>query len=201
MECLKHCNLLSTYSINKDSVHTAPNLVYRMQATGFQVLPGTSTAIIMSASRGESERVHKTNRVDQRDCLFSDESPFGPASYYPYYHPALCQLECALRKTELEFDCKPWDVPAPFEEGVTTVCAGLEARRFKQALSNHSQSACTECRWELCNQVTFSIKVTFVLEQLFVNDDVFESFSQVDTFATNPYTHCHDGAKFLAMQV
>ena len=137
---------------------------------------------------------------ENRDCLFEDELPVNrdpdQVTLFQKYHSKNCVYECALTKTQKEFSCTPWDIPAIFEVGETRLCQGEEADRFKAML--HAVNCEGECP-PSCNTMVYETAVGQIDQ---VRPTYFKAVcSQVNSFETDADVRCTDGEIFKHLQV
>jgi hypothetical protein len=111
-----------------------------MSQEGFDIRPGQSNSVILSALRIDADGSLRALNVNDRNCKFSDES--ADLKFYKEYSYTNCMFECSLlfAKNKLKIDknladaCIPWYFPSP--EDSITICNPWDAVDFLQLMIN-----------------------------------------------------------------
>ena len=127
----------------------------------------------MTAKISITARVLNTPRdlegfdVPIRECRYHDELDQVHDGYYLYetFDARLCNYTCSLQRTEMEFDCVPWDIVYPHVDRANRICQGQRAVEFKKRLENHSISMeCAGCQYPSCHSFSYFSLVSLLLE-------------------------------------
>ena len=144
---------------SKKGLVSSVNQSKYFQAIQFHLSPGFTSRVQISASVQEVSRDLGSYSLQDRSCRFEDELT-SQDTLFEVYHPSLCQYTCSLKKTEVDFQCVPWDIVYPHRESETRICNGPQAARFKQRLENRTKAElCEECALSTCNAFLYDTKV------------------------------------------
>ena len=99
-----------------------------MDSFPMKVIPGTKSTIrvvpILQESKGEVQEVD----ISTRRCRYEGEVKEGAESVFKGYSKENCLLECAIWKTQLHFDCVPWNLKLLSTIGGENLCSGKKVK-------------------------------------------------------------------------
>jgi hypothetical protein len=117
---------------------------------GFQIVPGHSNFIALSAVKVEADPDLRSIKPKNRNCLLSDE--ISQLKIYKEYSQTNCLLECVLIEAQnklanelnLTSKCTPWYYP--FAEDIESICDPWQTMIFNQNLiQTDPEAKCSHC--------------------------------------------------------
>jgi amiloride-sensitive sodium channel len=165
-----HNDLLSEGSVDTDSYGFTGVITNRgsyplTNREGFQIIPGHSNQIGLSATKISAVLDIMSIDPKKRNCLFPDEN--SAMKMHKKYSQSSCLLECALfyaqRKLaeakNMSKPCLPWYFPT-YEE-IGTICDPWEAAEFDDNFNNVPDSECSNCLPD-CDTVIYEPSITTI---------------------------------------
>jgi hypothetical protein len=121
-----------------------------MSLEGFEIKPGHLNVINLAGSRIDAEEDMKTMAVDDRKCMFNDES--SDLKIHKNYTFANCIFECSLLYARNQMStagedseaCIPWFFPTPANLSLY-VCDPWESVKFFEFLNLVPDNECGYC--------------------------------------------------------
>jgi len=165
-----HNDILSEGSVDSDSygftgVITSRGSYPLTNREGFQIIPGHSNQIGLSATKISADIDIMSINPKMRNCLFSEENAL--MKIHKKYSQSNCLLECALfyaqrilsQTKNMSKPCLPWYFPT--YEKMGTICDPWEAAEFDIYFNNVPDSECSNCLPD-CDTVIYEPSITTI---------------------------------------
>ena len=165
-----HNDILSEGSVDTDSygftgVITSRGSYPLTNREGFQIIPGHSNQIGLSATKISADLDIMSIDPVMRNCLFPDEN--GSMKIHKKYSQSNCLLECSLfyaqkvlsESKNMSTPCLPWYFPT-YEE-IGTICDPWEAAEFDTYFNNVPDTECLNCSPD-CDTVIYEPTITTI---------------------------------------